>query len=433
MIGLWLLSCFGIAYAAYIFFDMVMERKKEKWKIVLSYIAFIVLELALEYIHVNLLGMIMLNLSVYFLLSLSYIGTFVERILYVISFYVFGTLCDVFVTAISEILDICEDAYKPILMVAVTLLQVSIMRMLKLFFRNRTIRSGASLGRNILLLTLPLGTLLIAYYMVFPINNPDSITTYYLSIVVVILLFALNVGMYYAFVQMAEQYRIRNEHEVYQLEIDLYDEHMKEKEHSIQEFRKAKHDLKHQLTFLHNLIVHNSMQEAKKYIEDILKLEAFDGLAIAYSENDVIDALVNYKVATAKQYGIACQIDLKIPNWLPFSNSDLCVLLGNALDNAIEANRILSKDEKYIHLKMKYDSPNLIIVVSNSFDSDVIQERDGLYETWKVDKLNHGIGLISIKNILNKYNGDYSIETEENCFKISMVMYGENDDKDSNM
>ena len=68
---------------------------------------------------------------------------------------------------------------------------------------------------------------------------------------------------------------------------------------------------------------------------------------------------------------------MDIPSQMPFANSDLCIILGNALDNALEANMRSKEEHSYISLKVKYDGDNLIIIVENSFDGKIIKNKGG--------------------------------------------------------
>lgn len=422
-------------FAGFQFFHMVLEPKEKKSQVIIPVALFFLAESLVEFVVYDweIAGRLCFNMVMIILLSFAFRARWIERIVYCISYYVFCLLIDLFIAQSFTLAGISIEQSINEGLIIEELAMVVIVQLLYMFFGNKYVKMNKSLGRNIVLLMVPLGSLLLAFFMIYLTEMAGDRINPSIVIYMVILVFVFDFAMFSVYIKIAEQYQIKKENEVYQLEINLYNEHIKEKEHSMQEFRKVKHDFKHQLTYLYNMILNQNIEEAKKYMEDILEMEPLEEVAVAYSDNDVIDALVNYKVATAKQYGIDCRINISIPRELPFANADLCILLGNTLDNAIEANRVEPTENKYIDLKMKYDIHNLVIVIANSYVEDTLKKVNGEYKTRKKDKISHGIGLKSVKNILQKYNGDYSIETENSCFKITMVMYGDCDVKSSNM
>lgn len=120
-----------------------------------------------------------------------------------------------------------------------------------------------------------------------------------------------------------------------------------------------------------------------------------------------------------------CTDDFRIG--VPFEqnlHTDLCIILGNALDNAIEGcMRSIKAEERYIDLIVHLDRKNLIILVRNSFDGKILKTKNGHLITTKNDNNNHGLGIDSIKRTTNKYHGTVIIDTENNCFKLKIVLY----------
>ena len=105
------------------------------------------------------------------------------------------------------------------------------------------------------------------------------------------------------------------------------------------------------------------------------------------------------------------------------ANADLCVVLGNALDNAIEANVDKDVSDPYIDLRMKYDQNNLVVIIQNSFDGIIEKDGYGRIVTKKKDFTNHGFGIPSIQKVIQKYNGFMKTETDHNNYKVTMILY----------
>ncbi|MBQ3514392.1 MAG: sensor histidine kinase [Lachnospiraceae bacterium] len=229
--------------------------------------------------------------------------------------------------------------------------------------------------------------------------------------------------MFKVYIKLSESYELKHKNSIFMLELDLYYEHMREKEYVMKEFRKSKHDLKHQLIYLLQLTENREYEQLENYLRKLIDLKPLEEFLIANTENSLIDALVNYKYGVAKRYGITFVVKLEVPTSLPFDSSDLCVILGNAIDNAIEANLRGEIQNPYIDLKIKFDGDNLIILLENSFDGSIIRNRHGEVVTRKQEKENHGIGLISIQNVIEKYHGFFNTKIIDNTYKTQIILY----------
>lgn len=246
----------------------------------------------------------------------------------------------------------------------------------------------------------------------------------YISFTSLLIIFFVNILIFRIYLKLSQDFELRRKNSVYKQEIEMYSKYILEKENSMLEYRKMKHDLKNQLIYLLNLIEEKEGQKASEFLNGILKGETFDNIIIAQTDNLAIDAIVNYKYSLARKYGIKFKCKLNVPMRIPYDDTDLCIILGNALDNAIEGcMRSIKAEERYIDLIVHLDRKNLIILVRNSFDGKILKTKNGHLITTKNDNNNHGLGIDSIKRTTNKYHGTVIIDTENNCFKLKIVLY----------
>ena len=218
---------------------------------------------------------------------------------------------------------------------------------------------------------------------------------------------------------------LRQKNVVYKQEIDLYNKHIEEKENSMLEFRKARHDLKNQLIFLLERCEKKEYKEVEQFLEQLIEKAPFDSLTISKTDNSVVDALVNYKYTIAKRFGVEFIVKLEIPVSLPFESADMCVILGNALDNALEANIRADIEKRYVKLNMRMEMNNLVIIIENSFDGHISKNEKGKILTVKTNKIDHGLGLGSIQEAVNKYHGFMKTSYTKNVFILEILLYGE--------
>nr|WP_243150664.1 ATP-binding protein [Pseudobutyrivibrio xylanivorans] len=124
----------------------------------------------------------------------------------------------------------------------------------------------------------------------------------------------------------------------------------------------------------------------------------------------------------AKELGIEFTSNVFIPTELPFKNENIVIILGNLLENAIEAC-VKVDNNKYIGLEMGYEKNMLQICIKNSFTGEIKKNSAGDIETTKEDKENHGMGILSIKMAAKEYDGDVLIKNQKDEFTVVVVLY----------
>ena len=146
---------------------------------------------------------------------------------------------------------------------------------------------------------------------------------------------------------------------------------------------------------------------------------------IVETENPVITALVSTKKNKSFENDIDMKLDIDIPEELPFDFVDLSIIIGNLLDNAIEACLIIDKEAKRnIELSIHTNEKNLIIEVINTKCASIKVDTENIFGefTTKKDKSNHGLGLENIKLIVWQYNGTVVVKDLGAEFKVSISL-----------
>ena len=162
------------------------------------------------------------------------------------------------------------------------------------------------------------------------------------------------------------------------------------------------------------------MAELKRYLSDFEK-RAKEQETFSNTGNLIIDSTVNSKLQDTKEMGIEVACNVVLPASIEVNTDDMVVILGNLLDNAIEACERV-KTTKYIKLFMKYETGCIIIRIKNSYDQ-ILNKDGGKIVTRKKDKTLHGIGIKSIKSTVDKYNGTIEILSEGKEFIVDIMFY----------
>ena len=185
------------------------------------------------------------------------------------------------------------------------------------------------------------------------------------------------------------------------------------------ELRRFKHDYKNQLIALRSYLDTNDIESAKLYLknssEHITRLDIFN------TGNNVLDALLDDKNCKALEHNTEIKFS---GNMFPSSidDADLCIIFGNAIDNAIEAcEKIKTDNRKIISIIINQKKHLLSILILNPV-SESPEIENNMIITSKKDTSNHGFGLYSINQTVKKYDGNYDISCMDNIFLLKICL-----------
>lgn len=227
---------------------------------------------------------------------------------------------------------------------------------------------------------------------------------------------------------------------VLEKQVESLQEHMDEMERIYSGIRGVRHDMKNTLTVIQRLFAGGEAEEngeLQAYLSELN--QTLEKLEVRFKTgNTVVDTLLNMKYHEALREVPELQMDadqLLFPQELGIRSYDIGVILGNALDNAIDACRKLKEkgqgEEAFIRLSSLQKGNLLILKVENSFDGRLSRKRqDEFPATDKADKDGHGIGLSNIRNTAEKYHGAMDFKIEGKIFILSVMMKDERGNKE---
>ncbi len=186
----------------------------------------------------------------------------------------------------------------------------------------------------------------------------------------------------------------------------------------IQEVRRTRHDMKNNMIYLKELL-NTDAETARKFLDEYIgQSEAKD--EISKSGNLAVDALINYKNMTAREKGITIHLESQIPAELPYESTDLSIILGNLLENALHASQKLPPEQRRVQVMAQMLSPAMLgLVVENRYDG-MLKKQQGILRSTKHEGT--GIGLVSAETVVHKYNGNLHLETEEQIFRVNVLL-----------
>ncbi|MCH5269623.1 MAG: GHKL domain-containing protein [Lachnospiraceae bacterium] len=229
--------------------------------------------------------------------------------------------------------------------------------------------------------------------------------------------------------------RERNSRAILEKQVSSMQEQMAEMEHIHSGIRSMKHDMKNTLTVIIQLADKNGNAENTELHAYLSELnQTFDRLEIRFKTgNTVVDTLLGMKYHDIMRTIPDLQLSadkLLFPENLMIQSYDISVILGNALDNAIEACKKQKAAEQgsetFIRLYSFSKRKMLFIRVENSFDGEVIRRQGAEFPaTTKPDKKVHGIGLTNIKNTAEKYHGGVDWTVKNKVFTLTVMLKNE--------
>lgn len=399
------------------FFNSVFGKSAKKHN---RFIYFIIFGL-LDYLYLVIPLSPILSLILALLMIFSFVQSYqVEMKTKIIFFMLYSVLMSL-VTCISlyifYTLDSVEFSFDPvnehnkIVYMKAILLSFIIMFAIIQIIRPLAKRRNYSLHYRyyVLISAIPL----MSIYHLYILNHK---TVYYFISAIGFLF--LNVMIVYIFDTIIDKYKFMQEHTQLQHQMDYQDANYEKVVHSFKSIKRIIHDTNQQFLYIEECIKRNELAAAMEHIKTTLnKVEG------AYQRvntgNLVIDALITNTLNIGQANGI--RIDTKLNLWsqeIHIDRYDLCVVIGNMLDNAIEASKKLTiAEDRYILIKIHSTESSLIIHILNHMENEVAH-----LHSQKPTPEFHGIGLTNIARICDKYGGHMTIETENKVFNNMVLL-----------
>lgn len=211
--------------------------------------------------------------------------------------------------------------------------------------------------------------------------------------------------------------RINRQLDEYQRE--LIDTHYQEVENMYRQMRGWRHDYRNHIQTIKVLAENGDMEAVMQYLDGLeLDLNTVD--TVIKTGNAMADAILNSKISLARSKNIEVHVDAHIPVKLKMSELDLCVILGNLFDNAIEASMKLPEGGRMIRVYMDMKNTQLYISFTNFTATGKLEKVGRLFRTSKGK--GHGFGLIRIDAIVERLGGYLSRNSEEGAFTTEILI-----------
>ena len=187
-------------------------------------------------------------------------------------------------------------------------------------------------------------------------------------------------------------------------------------ETKMKESAALRHEMKHHLTALDALCQKNDMDGIRKLLKNLLEKDERQA-QIYFTKNNTVNAILQDAALRAAQSDVRFDTQVHLPEKISVSEQDLCILLMNMLDNALEAcGKITDKEQRHIQFRSEIKNDFLTISCKNTFSEKPKKDRHGRIISSKSDALSHGFGIRQMESIAQKYHSILDISYEMDGF-----------------
>ncbi len=218
----------------------------------------------------------------------------------------------------------------------------------------------------------------------------------------------------------AYRFRLAYEQDYLQMErqMSLQKEHYRQMSEQIEKSRALAHDLRHHARVLRHFANRGESAEILKYL-NAYDSHVLEGEVTTYSDHLAADAVLRHYAATAKTLGADYDVRLPLPPDLDFPSDELCILLGNLLENAMEALSRQDTGRRMLYLRGEAQDGELRLVVNNSFDGHIRKHGDVFISR---KREGFGLGVLSVTRIVESHGGLCRFAHEGRQFRVSLLI-----------
>lgn len=255
-------------------------------------------------------------------------------------------------------------------------------------------------------------------FKIYEITEMDSIYIDLLTIAS-ILECVLVIGIYFSLLNQA---RRQMEMNLLHQQKDMQLKHFNAVDLSLDELRRLRHDFANHLTVMDGLLTLKKYNDLENYLGRLMtpidKVRETD-----LSKNSALASLLFSKLLVARQEGIDVHYDIDPGHEVKVDDVDFVILVGNLMDNAIEASRFVEEGKKEIWIRIGMKGVYLVFDCKNRMKMGNLKKENGRFKTNKKDSHAHGIGLRNVESVIEKYSGHLEMLIQEDIFIVNTSLY----------
>ena len=383
--------------------DFLQFDLKNKNKVMLFSSIWVVFTFVVnEWLHIPLINLIV-NIFLMLLIASVYNGSLLKKLLTCIFIAVLGAGCDMLAYALATPFLKEEDYFYSVTFTVVFLFIIE--RVLRVVIHTE--KTWDIVGKEMLALS---GFPVMAAIILYCVTAMDSGVYRFVACICVVGISLLSVNLYNSLdIDLGD--RMRKEY--LEREVEAYRHEMELMRISNRKEENLRHDLRHHLFEIEGLAKQGKNEKICDYVEEMRSIFT-DSKQMVHTGEYETDSLINYLLDNARSHQINVDCDIKIPEDIDVSHCKFNVVIGNLLENAIDA--AAKSKEKKIVLKIHFSGDVLFLQVKNTYEGNIKIENGRVYGKRSLNS--HGIGLRSVQDIIKEHSGNIDIKATEEYFVV---------------
>ena len=269
-----------------------------------------------------------------------------------------------------------------------------------------------TIGSSIMLIAISIGLFFVGYVITYDTGS-------FLIELSLCVLMIINLSVLVLYDKLRTSNAMQRENELYRLQSDMYKNQLEVLKQSEESSKILRHDIRHHIVMLNEYAASGDTNKISDYLSTMSSLLESDSIQSDFG-NEVVNSIVSYFSGRLNSLGCKMNTDIVLHENMQISDFDLNSLLSNLLSNVCEASATV--DNPQATLFMRYNRGVLNIQVSNRYNGTLKSEH-GRFITTKPHSEGHGIGLLSVNRIVEKYNGYMEFSTINNTFSVSIIVH----------
>lgn len=391
-----------------LFFDTDIENQWKEWR---TYILFYICTSIVHLIFRIPVLKSAMDVMMVFLITQKYQGKWKKKIFLTILIYGISMVCNILIhTLVKSVIGI--DNSSAIVFVISLLIGICEYFIERFIVKNK--KSDMQISNLDLMLSIFIVSIIILG--ILTINETDNEIANILVSTGILIINLLIFNIYDEFIDAHERLE---ENAVFKNQARQYSNQLVIMLETIERVKSLRHDLKYHINEIMLLANKVENEELKKYVQDMNEF-LIEPKEYISSGNMEIDSLLNLMLDKATKELRKVDYLVQVPKDFNIKTFDLNIIIGNLLENAIDA--ALESDKKTLTVHLYYESGILYINIKNSYNGELKKEK-GKYISTKEKQNKHGIGLENVKKVVHRYNGTLKIDDLDNIFNIEVMLY----------
>lgn len=392
-----------------VYFQTDIENKKKES---IVYLLFFALTSAVHLIFHFPPANIITNLLMLYIITLLYEGRQKKKIL--ITFFIYGInmICDVI--AVYSCNYYIAGGNQNELTVYITVFLIAVCEYIIEKYLTKNKKTDYIPLHWSILIAIPI--ISIVLLLVLTMNNLNNRMILVFTSTGILL---INLLIFYLYDALAGAYVKLEKGAIFERQLAIYSNQLNVMMQSEEKMTALRHDMKHHLNELSIIAAQNQDREVINYIQDMY---TYFGNPHEYmkSGNNEVDSLINYMLNKAESVLEKVDYEINVPKELEIRLFDLTIIIGNLLENAIDAAK--DSKEKWIEVCVNFEQGMLFIRIRNSY-GNAVQKQGDIYITTKKKTQEHGIGLQNVRKVVDSYKGEMQISDQNNIFEVKLILY----------